>query len=133
MGIRTSPGNCIRGSWLPGQPPNLNWLKPTRGIYCLTGLKKSGAPASGIVGSRLRQCHEDSATSSQFCFPPHQLHCKMPCGIPWRLQAYNLLPAGNHRGKRASPSQGSSWTPFVSSSLCLGRRNTVIGRTEIMY
>lgn len=114
------------------QPHNLNWLKPTSEDYYLIGLKKPGVPASGIVGSRLRQCHEDSAPSSQPCFPPHQLHSKMLCGIPWRLKTYNPLPAGNCRGKRASPSQGPSLTPFVSQSLCR-EKDPLIGQTAAMY
>ena len=104
------------------QPPSFNWLKPTLGIYCLTGLKKQPqVSASGIVGSRLRQCREDSAPFSQPCFPPRQLHSKMPCGIPWRLEAYNLLPAGHRRGERAAPSHGPSCTPLCHSH-CAGRR-----------
>jgi len=56
----------------------------------------------------------------------------MLCGIPWRLKAYNLLPAGNCRGKRASPSQGPSLTPFVSQSLCR-EKDPLIGQTAAMY
>lgn len=121
MEIRPSPGNCIRGfSGCQWQPPSLNWLKPTSEIYCLTGLKqKPGVPASGIVGSRLRQCHEDSALRSAL-LPSHQLHPEMLCGIPRRLKAYSLLPAGNCRGKRASPSQGPSLTPFCGTVIVQG-------------
>lgn len=57
----------------------------------------------------------------------------MPCGSPWKLQAYSLPPAGSHKGKEVSPSQGFSLTRFVSQSLWPGRRNTLIGQTTAMY
>lgn len=87
------------------QPPNFNWLKPTLGIYCLTGLKKNTTADFSFRHSwiQAQTVHEDSAPLSQPCSPACQLHSEMPCGVPWELKAHNPLPAGHRRGRRAAP------------------------------
>lgn len=75
---------CEIVSVASGRGPIQTGSSQPQGGFWLSHLTRSGAPASGTVGSRLSQYQEASATSSHLSAlpPPCQLHCEVPPGTP---------------------------------------------------